>query len=267
MSQTETLLLVVLGFSLAALIALFVGRLLWKLAIRLGARRMQRQAPTTMSELHTERDRLRAEYALISQKLGARLESVKGHMAEQMAEVSRTRNRIESLTVELNGRDAALAAAAAEKDALAARLATADNELQQLRGETAEQAAAITALEQRLRQHAAHIATLAPPPEEILAASDPEAAQQRLQQRIDSLAAMSQTIAEARETTVPPKDPALQHLEDATRETDDIQRELARLDAAWNEKLAEPSAPAGAPVANVVSLAKRIRSLKTDTAK
>ena len=110
MSQTETLLLIGLGFSLAALLALFIGRLMWPFAIRLGARRMQRQVPSTVAELHTERDRLRAEYALLSQKLGARVESARASMAEQMAEVNRTRNRIETLVIELNQRDANLAA-------------------------------------------------------------------------------------------------------------------------------------------------------------
>ncbi|MBI3672734.1 MAG: hypothetical protein HY245_04805, partial [Rhizobiales bacterium] len=110
MSQTETLLLVMLGFSLAALIFLFAGRVLWALALRLGARRMQRQVPTTLAGLQSERDRLRAEYAKLSQKLGAKLDGVRAQMVEQMAEVSRHRNRLAQLTVDLNARDADIAA-------------------------------------------------------------------------------------------------------------------------------------------------------------
>ena len=94
MSQTETILLIVLGFSLASLIALFMGRMIWTAALRVGARRMQRQVPSSLIGLQTERDRLRAEYAMLAQRLGARLEEAKIRLAEQTAEVSRHSNRI-----------------------------------------------------------------------------------------------------------------------------------------------------------------------------
>ena len=112
--QTETLLLLVLGFSLAAIIFLFLGRGIWSLALRLGGRRMQKQVPSTVAELQTERDRLRAEYAKLTQKLGSRLDGIKAQMAEQMAEVTRNRNRIETLVAELSARDAAITAAEEE---------------------------------------------------------------------------------------------------------------------------------------------------------
>ena len=105
MSQTETLLLVVMGFSLAALIFLFISRFIWSIASRFGARRLQRQTPATVAGLQTERDRLRAEYARLSQKLGDRLETARMQMAEQMAEATRNRNRIEALVAEINIKD------------------------------------------------------------------------------------------------------------------------------------------------------------------
>ena len=58
---------------------------------------MQRQVPSSLVGLQTERDRLRAEYAMLSQRLGARLEATKLQMAEHMAEVSRHRNRLHEL--------------------------------------------------------------------------------------------------------------------------------------------------------------------------
>mgnify|MGYP007006567866 CR=1 FL=1 len=48
-------------------------------------------------EVMAERDRLRAEYAMLSQRLGARLEATKLQMAEHMADVSRHRNRLHEL--------------------------------------------------------------------------------------------------------------------------------------------------------------------------
>lgn len=114
MPSTETTLLLVLGFSLAAVIFLLLARPLWSLALRLGGKRMQRQVPSTVAELQTERDRLRAEYAKLTQKLGSRLDGIKAQMAEQMAEVTRNRNRIETLVAELSARDAAITAAEEE---------------------------------------------------------------------------------------------------------------------------------------------------------
>ena len=72
MSQIETIMLVALGFAVAALIALFLGRIAWVFALGLGKKRMQRAAPTTIAELQSDRDRLRAEYAMLSRKLDKR---------------------------------------------------------------------------------------------------------------------------------------------------------------------------------------------------
>ena len=61
MSQSESLMLVILGFAVATLLALIIGRLAWSLALRLGARKNQRSMPSTVAELKSDRDRLRAE--------------------------------------------------------------------------------------------------------------------------------------------------------------------------------------------------------------
>ena len=95
MSQIETIMLVTLGFAVAALIALFLGRMIWSYALGLGKRRMQRSAPASMAELQADRDRLRAEYAMLARKLELRLDDLKTRLAEQTAEVSRNRNRID----------------------------------------------------------------------------------------------------------------------------------------------------------------------------
>src|SRR5262249_23670962 len=105
MSQIETLMLLGLGFALAALISLFVGRGLWHYALRLGGLRTQRAAPSAMAELQADRDRLRAEYAMLSRKLELRLQDLKTRLAEQMAEVARSRNRIDTLISEVERRD------------------------------------------------------------------------------------------------------------------------------------------------------------------
>ena len=108
MSQTETLMLVALGFALALLLALLFGRAFWNVAVALGARRNAKLVPVQMLELQADRDRLRAEHAMMSRKLELRLEDIKGRMTEQMAEVSRNRNRVQSLIQQLDEREAQL---------------------------------------------------------------------------------------------------------------------------------------------------------------
>ncbi len=258
MFQTETLLLVVLGFSLATLIALFVGRLLWSMAIRIGSRRMQRQIPSTTGELHTERDRLRAEYALLSQKLGARLESSRMKMAEQMAEVTRTRNRIETLVAEINEKDAAQAARVQELLGLRARIAeqeTAAAEAQSmivdLRVELDRKTNEIRELHYILEEKDAHIATLAPPPEVIFASLEPEAE-------------TGESAIPTREVFIAPDPLVEQHLAETAQETHDLQSELNRLDATWTKKLGRIKVKRQKPQSTGTdqALARRVKALQ-----
>ena len=263
MFQTETLLLVVLGFSLATLIALFVGRLLWSMAIRIGSRRMQRQIPSTTGELHTERDRLRAEYALLSQKLGARLESSRMKMAEQMAEVTRTRNRIETLVAEINDKDATHAAREQEVLGLRARVseqetafAEAQSAIAELRLELDGKANEIRNLHHILEEKDAHIATLAPPPEVIFANLEPDDEEE-------------ETASLTHQEPAAP-DPLLQqHLAETAHETEDLQSELNRLDVAWTKKLGRIKGKARKPQTGNMdeALAKRLKALQKDVAR
>ena len=100
--------LVALGFALGLLVVLLVGRGFWNMAVKLGASRGAKQIPVAMLELQADRDRLRAEHAMMSRKLELRLEDIKMRMTEQMAEVSRNRNRVQSLSQDLTTRDESL---------------------------------------------------------------------------------------------------------------------------------------------------------------
>lgn len=271
MSQTETLLLVVLGFALATLVALFLGRLVWVTALRLGARRMHKQVPTTLVGLQTERDRLRAEHAMMSQRLGSRLEAVKLKMAEQMAEVSRHRNRLEMA-------EANIAAKSAEIERLNQHVRELETRLADQAGAKAALEAAVAEREQELADVRTKIdqlddlATPVPVPTPVHGAADAG-----LQDRIAKLNQLALHVANEREVATgqdpqAPIDPLLtEKLEEARRQTHDIQKELERLDAEWSRKLEElPAAKDNGPpaqpraVANVISLANRIRALQKD---
>ncbi len=280
MSQTETLLLVVLGFALATLVALFIGRFLWSAALRLGARRMQKQVPSSLVGLQTERDRLRAEYAMLSQRLGSRLEAAKIRMAEQMAEVSRHRNRLEKLEATVSERDAAIEVLKEQVSELTSQLANAQAASAVLQQNLAERQAEVDHL--RLYQSSSGWTGLPSTPAEfkLPVAANPE---DRLRQRIGKLNELAQNVAHDRQhpdlpdvplpaVIIPPTDPdVIEKLAEAEQATGDLQRELEKLDAEWAKQLgglkeadqvAEPAPSGPTAVANVISLANRIRDLR-----
>jgi DNA repair exonuclease SbcCD ATPase subunit len=282
MSQTETLLLVVLGFALATLLALFIGRLLWAAALKIGARRMQKQVPTTLVGLQTERDRLRAEYAMLSQRLSSRLEAAKLRMAEQMAEVSRHRNRLDEAESRNQTYEAELSALKDQLASLNRELSEAHSTQAGLQQTIAAQQAAFDQIEQEL---AAGLSR--PQPRLAFDSQNADvAAGHRARSRIDQLNELAHTVASERSQlgepqfdlsppelpTELPTDPMIiSRLRDAEQETGDLQQELEKLDAEWSKRLdgltgtETPTSTAGSgpmAVANVISLANRIRDLK-----
>lgn len=264
MSQLETILWFGLGFAVASLIALFLGRAAWRSGVRLGARRMQRKVPGTVSELQTERDSMRAENAMMERKLEVYMGQLKARLAEQTAEVSRHRNRIELLAADLAQREKLDSALRAEIARLEQQVMTFEAELAQ-RTETVQiSVERLHAKDDELNQYADEIAAL--------------------KSRIWKLQTKSQPIEE--------------RLAEAGEESEKLAAEIRALDQAWPEKLnelgfsdraAEPQtapepvnggappkvdppvrepAPELAPVrpsrfaGNVVSLAQRIKALQ-----
>ena len=108
MSQTETLLLFVLGFCVALFVVLLFGRGVWAMMGTWAGWRDQRRQPAAILELQAERDSLKAEKAMMAQKLEATVNDLKMRMAEQMAEVSRNRNRLLDLGQTLKEREATI---------------------------------------------------------------------------------------------------------------------------------------------------------------
>jgi peptidoglycan hydrolase CwlO-like protein len=184
MSQIETIMLVALGFAVAALIALFLGRLTWVFALGLGKKRMQRATPTTIAELQADRDRLRAEYAMLSRKLELRMTDLKTRLAEQMAEVSRNRNRIDHLISELRIRDKLINEREGELQSLRVQLAPLESEL-------TSRTASVQQLKEQLRGRDEEIHKLSQVMEKLRA---------ELTERNRQIAAMKKDIAD-REAT------------------------------------------------------------------
>lgn len=304
MSQSETLMLLILGFSVATFLGLIAGRIAWKLAFRLGARHTQRNMPSTMIELQTDRDRMRAEHAMMAKKLELRLGEIRMRMAEQTAEVSRHRNRFEILKQDLAKRDETLLERNAEIVTLRDKVSYLETQVEEKDGE-------IEALNESLVEvEEVEIVDAS----EAIADPAPVPTQDRLKSRIKDLVKITKQISKQKkgapleleqpvamtgsEIIVKPADSSTlefvaqsevleEKIVETERAAEELQDELKRLDQAWSGPEATPAA-ASEPVAdaavaevpvpveeekprsaitNVISLAQRIRSLHKDASK
>ena len=358
MSQIETVMLIILGFAVALLLALILGKLLLGKASGLGKRRSTRQDPVTIAALQADKDKLRAEAAMLSRKLELRLNDLKTRLAEQTAEVSRNRNRIDHLVGEIGKRNALVAKRDTEIENLKTQMVPLEQELvarteknqeltlqlQDNEKDLSDKAARIDDLQLKLNMSLAEgtvkttsneVPFLAQTevPKQVDALTDIDlSTKDRLQSRISDLTTLSKQIEDQRlqltrqhsqlkdltnellaEKTPPKQHPPLratkekpkektankssaldllddsstrleQQLSEAEHETDELQKELARLDEDWNDKLKQledvkspnvkPSQETKKPAkkgndkddtsSNVVTLANRIRSLQSD---
>jgi DNA repair exonuclease SbcCD ATPase subunit len=263
MSQTETVMLVALGFVAALMVSLLVIRALWSYAVGLGRRRVERRAPSHIAELKADRDRLKAEFAMQGRRLQLRLDDLKTRMAEQMAEASRNRNRMEQLAADLASRDAEIGKRDAEIEALKAQADSLERELTQRTEMTqaarddlreredeiaslrAQLMAAQAGMGEQLRVADASGSPLSASPGSPAAQAynaDPallNEAELRLRKRIDELNALTRQIDDQR------RDLSFQHKElNTLREEIDRSRQLD--EAAGNGKAAgAPAAKAG----------------------
>ncbi|MGB9143619.1 MAG: hypothetical protein WCB71_15640 [Aestuariivirga sp.] len=294
MSQSETLMLLILGFSSAVFLGLIAGRIAWKLAFRLGARHNQRSMPSTMIELQTDRDRMRAENAMMAKKLELRLGDIRMRMAEQTAEVSRHRNRFELLKQDVAKRDEMLKERNEEIATLRDKVSYVETKLKEKETELAELNDSLVEVE--VSEEPAAVAELP--------VAAPVPTQERLKTRIKDLVSISKQITKNQknppielaqpvlmsetEIIVKPADSTTlefsaqsevleEKIVETERAAEELQDELKRLDQAWSEATPEVAVEllTEAPVAvevdkpksaitNVISLAQRIRSLHKD---
>jgi hypothetical protein len=110
MSQTETLLLVALGFALAIVFFMVFGFAMWSAANRWSAFRRRKEIPTTILDMQSEREALRASNAMTTVRFETLLQKSRDEAAEKTAEVSRHRNRVVLLSREIDAKNAEIAA-------------------------------------------------------------------------------------------------------------------------------------------------------------
>jgi chromosome segregation ATPase len=239
MSQLETILWFGLGFAVASLLALFLGRAAWRAGVRIGARRMARRVPGTVSELQTERDSMRAENAMMARKLEVRMGEMKARLAEQSAEVSRHRNRIEMLVSDLARREKLDENNRAEIARLLERIAAFEGDIT-YRADTVQ-----------------------------LADENFRAKNALINQQADEIAALKSRIWKLQTKTQPIEE----RLVEAAEESDKLAAEIKALDQAWPEKLSElgfadreATAEAETPVEPVNGSAPPAREIRAEPA-
>ena len=159
MAQTETFLVLALGSALTFVFFLLFGRVFWGMAMNASARRNAKQVPIQLLDMQADRDRLRAEHALMARKLELRVDNIKTRMAEQLAEVSRNRNRVQGLQAVIETHDESMkhnkremTALNAQVDMLRAELEASQQTVENLSADALRRDSEMTALQDNFRK-------------------------------------------------------------------------------------------------------------------
>lgn len=89
MITIQSIMLVALGFLVAALLSFLVAPLYRRRTARLATEELKRSIPLTEAEIRADKDRLRAEYAIAIHKLESKLDEASHSAAKQMVEINR----------------------------------------------------------------------------------------------------------------------------------------------------------------------------------
>ena len=249
MSQTETLLLFVLGFCAALFCVLLLGRGVFAMIGQWSGWRETRKQPAAIRSMQAERDTLKAEKAMLAQKTDASISDMKMRLAEQMAEVSRNRNRLLGVMQTVKERETTIA---------------------HLQSQLDDKASLVTSLHMQIEDNVKSInlayAKLALRESEATVIQNPDEYSIPLQmmheaegidtpEQHDDLVSLAETPRsnapnsfEARFASIAAGSPLLGHLEPRTTDTpsnDEVDRS----------------------VSNVLSLADRVRNLRVETKK
>jgi len=141
----QSILFFLLGFLCAGFLALMIAPAVWRRAVVLTRRRIEASVPLTSNEIRAEKDRQRAEYAVITRRLEIDLKAEREKTAAQGLDLARRREEISDLAAarerdrqEIAAREAdmealraQLAEAATRHEALAAELALANSTIEQ----------------------------------------------------------------------------------------------------------------------------------------
>jgi hypothetical protein len=90
----EWVMLIMLGFFSAGLLALLLAPTIWRRAVRLTTRRLIATMPMSLSDIEADKDMLRASYAIQTRRLETALERAREKSADQLVEISKLQIQI-----------------------------------------------------------------------------------------------------------------------------------------------------------------------------
>ncbi|UCI09282.1 hypothetical protein [Mesorhizobium sp. B1-1-8] len=106
--MVQSILFFALGFLCAVFLVSLIAPAVWRRAVVLTRRRLEASMPLTPAEIHAEKDRVRAEYAMTTRRLEMSVRSLQEKAAEQLVEIGRGREALKGLAVEKKEKDQAL---------------------------------------------------------------------------------------------------------------------------------------------------------------
>ena len=155
----ETVMFFGLGFLLALLLMLAFMPAVHQRAVRL-TRRKYEPVPLEQKEMHAEKDRLRADFAMSTRKLEHDIDHMQRKAAAHFTEIARKSETIAQLKETLDARDTLIAQLQAQQATFATAGQTSDSELQALRIENAAKTKALQAANERIAALMSEIAAL-----------------------------------------------------------------------------------------------------------
>ena len=127
-----------LGFLSAAFLAALVIPAVWKRAVSLTRRRIERSVPLTQAEIAAAMDGQRAEFAVSARRLEMEAQSLRQKLATQTVEINRASEDMKKMSRELEGRQQAISVAGAQAEELAAQIASRDQRIGDLIADAAK---------------------------------------------------------------------------------------------------------------------------------
>ena len=115
--MVETIMLFSLGFLAGCLLMVVFAPLVHQRAVRLTTQSILAATPMTMAEMQADKDRLRAEFAMVTRRLEIDGEEMRTRIGNQLAEIGQKVARINRLKDELASKGAVIMALQARERA------------------------------------------------------------------------------------------------------------------------------------------------------
>jgi len=119
-----------MGFLAAALLGLLFLPAVHNRAVRLTMKRLEASTPASLAEIRADKDQLRAEFAVSTQRLETKIEKLKVQTTAQLAELGKKTDAINQLKKDLAEKNVMNVALEARTKPLRDQLRAAEEELQ-----------------------------------------------------------------------------------------------------------------------------------------